>query len=693
MSGKVYSVIPTNFFSAMSYSTRKSIAVVLVALMLVVVPASAAATTTPARPDAVPEESPANVNQVAVNNSTDVGPADTVYVTEDGDAVLVYREETNETTRLELGLDMSEGLMHTLVTEELDSEVTGTAQAAIGQSEFLANGSMTAPKPDELESLDATAEVTRTSSEATSSLTLDAVVESEDSMTGQAGTISTEGQLRSTASSFDFSGSASASGTSSAGAMGPMEHSVSITETETGYTVDVAQDYEVSHYARQQWDTRENATRTLEMQYGLIAEQLGGESEVTIDAYDFTESGENTYRLDIEYTIEYRDVHEAVTQQLTQTLAEAENLTLSQPEARDISERLQELEVERISGSVTAEEEQMTADWDVQFENFDTVALALLDLAESAEEMPESTQEQLDRVRTQLEAGQEAGLVQTASWQGELEAGSDGTATVSFQAQSEAENWGEYVSALEERGIDTTTYQLRLSATTTDGEVTADLEVTMSDEDLLAQMFSPGAMGSDAPNELSEAARTFRQADFERAKMDISAEDGQLRVEAGAKFANASAFADLMQETYGHTVESVVSQPEDGSQVTYVRVEGLVDGSATESDVRSLDLADEDTEIKLPGEWDREFPAMDSTSAAEFLGVEPPEESGSSGNGSSGNGAADDANNAETATTADDSGGGGSGGSASSGMPGFGLGVALVALLAGLALVSRRRTE
>ena len=673
-------------------SNGRPIAVVLVALMLVVVPASAAATTsqTTATSDASLEEPTVNFNQASANNSTDVDPADTVYVTENGDAILVYREESNETTRLELGMDMSEGLMHMLVTDELDSEVTGTAQAAIGQSEFLANGSMTAPKPEELRSLDANAEVTRTSSEATSSVTLDAVVESEDT-TMQAGTISTEGQLRSTASSFDFSGSAAVSGTSSAGAMGPMEHSVSITETETGYTVDVAQDYQVGHYARQQWDTRENATRTLEMQYGLIAEQLGGESEVTIDAYEFTETGENTYRLDIEYTIEYRNVHEAVTQQLTQTLAEAENLTLSEAEARDISERLQELEIERVSGSVTVEEQQMTADWDVQFENFDTVALALLDLAESvesAEEMPESTQEQLDRVRTQLEAAQESGLVQTASWQGELEAGSDGTATVSFQARSEAENWAEYVSALEERGIDTTSYRLRLSATTTDGEVTADLEVTMEDEDLLGQLFSPAATGSDAPDELSEAARAFRQADFERAKMDVSAEDGQLRVEAGAKFANASAFGDLMEETYGHTVQSVVSRPDDGSQVTYVRVEGLVDGSATKSDVRSLDVANESTTIRLPGEWDREFPAMDSTSAAEFLGVEPPEESGSSGNGS-----ADDPNDAETATTADDSGDGGGSGSASSGMPGFGLGVAFVALLAGLAVVSRRRTE
>jgi PGF-CTERM protein len=677
----------------MSYSTKRSIAVVLVALMLVVVPASATATT-PARLDAVPEESPVTVAQVAVNNSTDVDPADTVYLTEDGDAVLAYRETLNESTRMELGMNMSEGLVHMLVTDELESEVTGTASAALGPEEFVSNGSMTAPKPDQLRSLDASAKVTRTSSKATSSMRLEAVVEPEESTTTQTGTVSTEGQVRSSASSFDFSGSATVSDVPSLAAMGPMAHSVSITETDTGYTVDVTQDYEVSYYARQQWDSRENATRTLETQYGVLAAQLGGDSEVTIDAYDFSEAGENTYRLDIEYTIEYRNVHEAVTQQLTQGLANAENFTLSQSEARAVSERIQKLEVEGISGSVSVED-TMTADWDVQLENFDEVALALLDVADSAKEMPESTQEQLDRARKQLEASQEAGVVQTASWQGEFAADDDGTVTVDFQTESRTENWAAYVSALEERGIDTTTYQLEMTATTTDGTVTADLAVTMADEDLLAGMFASGTTGSDAPPELTEAVETFRQADFERAKMDISAQDGQIRVEAGAKFANASAFGDVMQETYGHTVRSVVSQPADGSQVTYVRVEGLTDEDPTKSAVRDMGIADEDTTIELPGEWDRDFPTMGATSAVEFLGYDPA--SDSSDGGSSGDDGSDgDSSDSESSpddggdgTTADDGGGSGSSG----GMPGFGAGLALVALLAGLVMLSRRRTE
>ncbi|HKL30302.1 MAG TPA: hypothetical protein VJ898_13670, partial [Natrialbaceae archaeon] len=161
----------------MSNSNRRPIAAILVALMLVVVPASAAATTAPDRPDAIPGES-TTFNQVSVNNSTDLDPADTVYVTEDGNAILEYREETNESTTVELGMNMSRGLMHMLITDDLESDVTGTATAALGPEEFLANGSMTAPKPEELSSLDASAEVTRTSETATSSFTLDAVVES-----------------------------------------------------------------------------------------------------------------------------------------------------------------------------------------------------------------------------------------------------------------------------------------------------------------------------------------------------------------------------------------------------------------------------------------------------------------------------------------------------------------------------------
>lgn len=677
----------------MPNSRRRTIGTIIVALMLVVVPASAAATA-PAHSNGAHDGQTLNFNQQAVNNTTDVDPADTIYVTEDGDGVLVYDEENNESTQVELGMNMGEGLMHMLVTDELESEVTGTATAALGTEELVADGSMTAPKPDELQSLDASADVTRTSSEATSSFALDAIVEAEDSTT-QTGTISTNGQLRSTTSSFDFSGSATVSDVPSVAAMGPMDHNVEITETDTGYTVDVSQDYQVSYYARQQWDTEENATRTLETQYGLLAAQLGGESEVTIDAHEFSETGENTYRLDIEYTIEYRNVHEAVTQQLTQGLADAENFSLTETEAREISERLQELEFERVSGAVSIGDESMNAKWDVQLENFDTVALALIDLAESAEEMPESTQEQIDRARKQLEASKEAGVVQTASWEGELTAQEDGTVSVSLVSESESENWAEYVSALEDRGIETTTYELRMSASTTDGEVTADLEVTMSNEDLLAQMFAPGTTGSDAPDELTDAVETFREADFERAKMDVSAQEGEVRVEAGAKFANASTFADMMAETYDYSVRSVVSQPEDGSQTTYVRVEGLTGDDPTESDVRSMEVADEDTEIKLPGEWDREFPSMDMTSAAEFLGVEPPEDSESSDSDSSDSDSSDDdstdsSSTTETETTETTA---GSDGDGSSGMPGFGLGVGLVALLASLALISRRRSE
>ncbi|MFT4965181.1 MAG: PGF-CTERM protein, partial [Halobacteriales archaeon] len=166
----------------------------------------------------------------------------------------------------------------------------------------------------------------------------------------------------------------------------------------------------------------------------------------------------------------------------------------------------------------------------------------------------------------------------------------------------------------------------------------------------------------------------------------------------GAKFANASTFADMMAETYDYSVRSVVSQPEDGSQATYVRVEGLTGDDPTESDIRSLEIADDDTEIKLPGEWDREFPSMDMTSAAEFLGVEPPEDSESSNSDSSDSESSDDdssdssstTSGSETETTQTTA---GSDEDGSSGMPGFGLGVGLVALLASLALISRRRSE
>jgi PGF-CTERM protein len=669
---------------------RRAIAAVLFALMLVVVPASAVATSPPARPDAVPHESTTTPAQIAVNNSTDADPADTVYVTEDGDAVLAYHEDSNASAQMELGMNMSKGLMHVLLTDDLESAMTGQASAAIDPTKFVANGSMTAPKPDSLQSLDLDFQSTQTSSESSSSFTLDAVVEPQEGMATQAGTVSTSGEMRSTASSLDFSGDVTVTGASSTiAAMGEMEHDVTITETETGYRVDVSQDYPVSYYSRQQWDTKQNATQTLQLQYGLVAQQLGGESEVTVDAYEFNQTSENTYQLDIEYAIEYRNVHEAVTQQLTQTLAEAENLTLSEAEARDVSERIQELEVERLHGDVSASGDEANAAWDLQLENFDTVALALVDVAGATTE--ETNAMQLDRIRKQLEASEEAGVVTEATWQGQLEQRDDGSMTVSFESQSQTENWAAYVEALEDRGINMTTSEFSLTATTTDGEVQAELAIAMEDERLLKRMFSSGTTGGDAPEGASSAMRAFRQADFERAKMDLSAENGKLRLEAGARFANASAFASVMEDAYDAKVQSIVSRPDGDTQITYVRVEGLVGQDATKSEVRSLAIADEDTTVKLSDEWDRQFPPMDVTTAAEYLGYDP-SNFVSDGDGDSSGESGDSSSTTDaTPTTTDDDGSGNDGSSGS--MPGFGPAAALVALLAGVILLTRRRVE
>jgi PGF-CTERM protein len=63
----------------------------------------------------------------------------------------------------------------------------------------------------------------------------------------------------------------------------------------------------------------------------------------------------------------------------------------------------------------------------------------------------------------------------------------------------------------------------------------------------------------------------------------------------------------------------VVGRANETGGETVVRVPGAVSGTPTEQRVRSLSGVGEETTVHLPGEWDREFPAMDVERARNFL--------------------------------------------------------------------------
>ncbi|WP_256296608.1 PGF-CTERM sorting domain-containing protein [Haloarchaeobius salinus] len=592
--------------------------------------------------------------------------ADEIYVEDDGDAVLVYRDDTSETGTGHYGADLSEGLFHVFLNDTMDEapedNFSGDASFELTPESMTGDGSFAMDTPDSIEDLSFEASGEQTRENAQGSVSFDGTFTGESSTT-ETGTsmlesLSTEGSMTTTGSSFATEGSVSATFGEDPG-VDEMHFAFTLEEREDSYVLSGEQDYVVGSYSADSWNTRESARRSLESQFGAVARQLDGDVSVTVDSHSFDS---DTNRVDVSYTVEFTGVDEAVSEQLTNALASSQQMDLSESEAADLAERLQSVELTELSASVDVTSEEASASWSVQIDDYDEASLAMLDIMESSE--MSSEQLNLEESRARIEAQTAADLQQEFTWSGSLSSPDQDTAEVEFSADYATENWATYVDELESRDVEWSgSTEFSANAQTEGGELTADMSATFSQDELVSgaidsMLQSSEGAGSDQSRAMLEA---FQRSEFETAKMDVSMEDRTVTFEAGASFDNVSAFRDVMAEEYGGnlSVASAYGELSGDESVTYVRLSGAVSGDAGESDVRELAVVGAETDVYMPGDWDpdeKEFPEMDTQEARNYLNV-------------------------------DDDGGGLLGG-----MPGFGPAVALVALVA-LALFGRRRAE
>ena len=568
-----------------------------------------------------------------------LGDADDAYVTDDGDVILVYENnDTGAGTEVSYGLDVGESVFHALVvTNDTGStNVTGDATAVLTPDRFVGNGSLTAPQPDAVESLTFDATATQTDENAEADLSLSTTL--NDSETGVTGVVETA-DLSTRASlapeTFAVNGSFDAQLTAPLGT--PQEQSFEITESDSGYTLTAAQNYTVSEFARDRWESREAAMRTLEAQYGSLASSLDGESTVTIEEYEFTNTSGpgDRARLDIAFTVEYTGIEEGLRQQIVSSLVDAEDVNLTEAESEQVAEQLTELQVDEISASLDAGETSYEGEFAVRLSEYEGAIRSGLTVAE-ATEPPETGPEaadplgqvDFDRVRDTLDARAESGLVETYTLDASVE-GADAGTTLDVTASYRTENWADYREALAERNISTGSSELSLHAETEGDEIVAEGSITVEQDRLVRDALDSLSNSTNA-SEDSEARRfieAFRNADLRKARMDVSVTRDEMRIEAGAAFEDMAAFRDAFSETTGTdlTVASAVGRTENGTTTSYVRVVGAVDGNAsnvTESDVRALGPVTENTTVHLPGTYNRTFPEADVRGSYEYLGLE-----------------------------------------------------------------------
>ncbi|WP_435319370.1 hypothetical protein [Haloarchaeobius sp. TZWSO28] len=641
--------------------SKKQTMLVLTVTALLVASAMGSVVTVGATP-AGEDPAPA-VGSLAQDDSLE--PADEIYVKENGDAVLVYdtgSQSPSTSTTGHYGVDLSQGLMHILVEDQTPTQrnVTGDATFVLQPESFSGDGSLEMPTPDSVEDLTFDASVTQTTDNAKASASFDGTFSSQDGTVGQSTSmvesLSTEGTMKTTASTFTTSGSVDVAFEQKPGSLANQHHEFTLKETSGGYTLTAAQDYEVGQYSADAWSTRADAKQQLESQFSALTRQLDGEVSVSVDAYSFDSS---TNRIDIAYTVQFTGVDEAISTQLATALASSQQLDLSENEADDLAQRIQQLEVTKVSATVDVTDTNAKASWDVQLDEYDEPVKAMFDLA-AASEMQDEDAEALEQAKAAFEAQQAADLQQTVTWNGKLTSPDENSVRVQFDTEYTTKNWGAYTSEMESR-TDTSfgTMSLEAHAETNDGRLETTMSAEVKQQDFLDSAVDSAVkslQGSQTDPQVKRLLEAFQQSGFEKAKMDVSMNDGNVSMEAGASFDNLSAFEDAMAEQYGdlNVVSAYGTAGSDGK--TYVRLKGAVSEGASESDVRSLAVVDSETTVHMPGDWNPDettFPEMDHDEVRNYIG-------------------------------ADNDGGGLLGG-----MPGFGVGTAIVAVL-GLSLVALR---
>lgn len=608
---------------------------------------------------------------------SELDPADHVYLREDGSAVLQYDDDDADVDQFDLGMDVSEGLVHMLVVDEYDQDddfEEANFSAVLDQNGFTGDGSLVMQQPADVEdlSVDVTGEVTDETNEfdATATGTF------QSSGTAAPGEISTDGHVTATADRLETSGTATVDYAMGMGADDEgTTLDVSLDDTTDGYAVDVTREETVYDWSADRWETRDQAEQTLQEEYGTLASNLGGTSDIQIDHYDFEERDRGQYRLELEFSVEYTGIDDGIERQLTDELANDPSSDLTRSDAETIAESVTDIGIETFEFTMTEQGAAMEAEWDIALTNYDEVTVALIDLAEASSMSEQFDQADFEDARAGIEAQQAADLTTELEWDVAVEGTSTGEMELDAEITSETDNWAAYIDELEARGVDTQNdVSFSLTAETDGEELTVNGQFDIEAEDLAGDAINAWAESiqndpttTTMSSDTEQFVTALSESELEVARVDADIGDGTVRVEGGAEFANMSAVTDTFSDSLA--ISGIASEHADETSSIYVYVDdvaGVDTETATKSDVEHLGVVDSETTVHAAGDWDEEFPEPDTAGMSDYLDV---------------------SSQSEEAAEEDEADDGDS-------IPGFGVGVSLT-VIAGLltTLVLRRQAQ
>lgn len=447
----------------------------------------------------------------------EIEPADRIIVDDDR-VVLVYEsEEEQGIVESDVGMDTRNGLAYGSVKlneDELDFD--GTVSSERTAEAFTSNIEGSVAEPESVEDVAVTAELVQSDSENRFDATVEGIyqrpmpVEGESSGTA----VVTHDQIRSEATveaeSFLLTGYPAAS------------ISADVTETETGFSVDVGHVQEGPDLAK--YGTEPKARQSLGLASRALASEYGGTANVTMQSHQFT-AGEELDRVEMEYTVEFQGVREGLAAAAIDRFVAEEDVTSEQ---RDALERaLTRVELERLSVDVEKTTDGvLTTDVSVVGGNYTDGMLSVLRTVQADDET--FTDREFEKIAATQDAAAAADLSQKLVWDLRLRPEGSGVG-VSADLQYETAHWRQFVATAREEGVymERGAAHLSLTAESVDDKVRVE-------SDLLIESNETEASATGAP--VTIPGRSTAET-LDVARFDVRTE-GTPEVEFGLAFAD-----------------------------------------------------------------------------------------------------------------------------------------------------------
>lgn len=551
--------------------------------------------------------------------------ADEVYVSANGDTVLVY-ERPHETTALEgtVGVETDSGLAYALYdgTFEEAAGLTGNVTLQTDQESVASSGDLVVTESTSITDLDADVQVRQTDRESVSTVDVQATVTDREMPYSS---VQTDGELELTGDSIVGSGTVRTHANNPAGMPATNESlEMTLSETDDGYVLAVDERRAVEDWERDRWNTRQDADKTLENRFSSVAIELGGTTNGNLESYHFTEAGERDV-VEYEYDVEYIGVKEQVAETMVTQLQQRSEVDLGETEARVLADRIESTQLEDLSIVVDRHGPRTDVEWELEIGGYDELVLGTVEIAESIDAIDDGVVDRFDEIRATLETRERTNLRQTATWNASVEADGNRT-TIDATWSTDSENWQAYTEELEDRGLESLipeTTATMDAETTADGlDVVYDYETTAEGalDRTLTELEGTTTGASDVVASTRELHELFRTAELTKAEMTI--DNGTSELEAAAANPDGSFDALSIANDSELSVTAIYVESNDDSSTVSVVADGFVTGDPTETEVRNREQVGTETVVHMPGEWDREFPRIDTERVEAFLETE-----------------------------------------------------------------------